>query len=46
MPIKVIMTSQELDQHSEIPTTKRRDISSLKRAKTEAKRLFPSYIKE
>jgi len=46
MPIKVIMTSQELDQHSEIPTTKQRAISSLKRPKNRGKRLFPSYIKE
>jgi len=44
MPIKVIMTSRQLDQHSEIPTTKQRAISSLKGPKTETKRLFPSYI--
>jgi len=31
MPIKEIMTSQELDQHSKIPTTKAKAIS-LKRA--------------
>jgi len=40
------MTIQELDQHSKIPTTKQRAISSLKGPKTDAKRLFPSYIKE
>jgi len=38
MPVKVIMTSQELDQHSKIPTTKRMALSSLKRAKNRGKK--------
>jgi len=40
------MTSQELDQHSKIPTTKAKDISSSERAKDRGKRFYPSYIKE
>jgi len=46
MPIKEIMTSQELDQHSKIPTTKAKGYILLKRAKDRGKRLYPSYIKE
>ena len=46
MPIKEIMTSQELDQHSKIPTTKAKGYILLKRAKDRSKRLYPSYIKE
>jgi len=38
MPINVIMTSRELDQHFKIPTTKRRAVSSLKRANNRGKK--------
>jgi len=40
------MTSQELDQHSKIPTTKAKGYILLKRVKDKGKRLYPSYIKE
>jgi len=46
MPIKENMTSQELDRHSKIPTTKAKGYVFLKRAKDRGKRLYPSYIKE
>jgi len=46
MPIKEIITSQELDQHFKIPTTKAKGYILLKRAKDRGKRLYPSYIKE
>jgi len=38
------MTSQELDQHSKIPTTKAKGYILFKRAKDRDKRLYLSFI--
>jgi len=46
MPINEIMTSQELDQHSKILTTKAKGYILLKRAKDRGRRLYPFYMKE
>jgi len=38
------MTSQKLDQHSKIPTTKAKGYILLKKGQDKGKRLYPSYI--
>ena len=46
IPVKEIITSQELDIIPRSRRQKRRAISSWKRAKNKSKRLYPCYIKE